>query len=239
MTRTLGFAVYVIFMFSLSVDEATATEPPLDEDVYIEGESLEFNAVIAAYKGNARRLERYLAEDIDVNEEFRNHTILRDENDRIPAGVFNYTPLLAVANSPYIDCDEARLKLAEKLLEAGADMEARDSMGRTALVCAIHRNQTALAKFLIEEGADLNTRSSMAAGMVFGLTPTHYAIRNLEILTALIDAGARIDVRDSSGKTPLEVAELFEEEEAAEILREALATERRTCRDTARRDGAR
>ena len=43
-----------------------------------------------------------------------------------------------------------------RLIAAGADLEARNSQGRTALLVATHRNAVGAARLLIEAGADVN-----------------------------------------------------------------------------------
>lgn len=46
-------------------------------------------------------------------------------------------------------------------LDAGADLEARDGEGRTALLLATHGNNVDVARELIEAGADVNAKDAM------------------------------------------------------------------------------
>ncbi|MCX6773812.1 MAG: ankyrin repeat domain-containing protein [Candidatus Micrarchaeota archaeon] len=48
------------------------------------------------------------------------------------------------------------LEDAKRLLENGADIEARDSHGWTALIYAAQNNYPEICSFLIEKGADIN-----------------------------------------------------------------------------------
>ncbi|MCK4543427.1 MAG: ankyrin repeat domain-containing protein, partial [Spirochaetales bacterium] len=57
------------------------------------------------------------------------------------------TPLQALKDGQF---EEARL-----LIEKGADFNAVDNDGRTALMFALQNNQTEIARLLIQKGADL------------------------------------------------------------------------------------
>ena len=46
-------------------------------------------------------------------------------------------------------------------LDAGADLEARDGQGRSALLLATHGNQVEAARELIEAGADVNAKDAL------------------------------------------------------------------------------
>ena len=103
------------------------------------------------------------------------------------------TPLhvAAMANSP---------KLIAALVAAGADVEARDRDGLTALHAAA--NGPAAIAALLEAGADLNALNYDED------TPLQFAVYGSGVVTpaavaALLDAGADPNVRDEYGTTPL------------------------------------
>jgi len=52
---------------------------------------------------------------------------------------------------------QSYLEEVRLLLEQGADINARDRYGQTALMNAAHTGQLALVRLLIEKGADLDT----------------------------------------------------------------------------------
>ncbi|MDV3516519.1 ankyrin repeat domain-containing protein [Stenotrophomonas sp. C1657] len=52
-------------------------------------------------------------------------------------------------------------RAVRKALDAGADLEARDGQGRTALLLATHGNSVDAARELIEAGADVNAKDAM------------------------------------------------------------------------------
>jgi ankyrin repeat protein len=50
------------------------------------------------------------------------------------------------------------MTVVEAALAAGADIEARDAVGRTALMWAAFHDQTGMTDFLIAQGADVNAQ---------------------------------------------------------------------------------
>jgi ankyrin repeat protein len=118
------------------------------------------------------------------------------------------------------------------LIDAGADLEARDEEGRTVLLRSCqYQVVPALLELLIARGADIHARDSndrtalhlgawqqsgvirilVNAGIpvdardVQGRTPLHYAIENHghEAINVLLDLGADIEARTTEGMTPL------------------------------------
>ncbi len=68
-------------------------------------------------------------------------------------GAKRCTPLHMAARRDHVD-------IAEALLECGADIEARDSVGETPLRRAVNCNQVRVAALLLARGADFNSRGS-------------------------------------------------------------------------------
>lgn len=88
------------------------------------------------------------------------------------------------------------------LLQAGADIAARDLNGETPLhLAAGFRNAAAVAA-LLEAGADVHATTRR------GDTPLHDAARNgsAEIVNALLEAGADVHATSRGGYTPLHAA---------------------------------
>ena len=95
------------------------------------------------------------------------------------------------------------MSILTALLDAGADPNARDDFGQTALYRAVLQSAAAATITLLEAGADPNARGNegwlpLLTWVVSGTDPA--------ILTALLDAGADIEARDSAGGTALHAA---------------------------------
>jgi len=91
------------------------------------------------------------------------------------------------------------VRALRQLLAAGADLEARDERGRTALLAATHANAVAAARLLIEAGADVNARDAIND------TPYLYAGArgHLEILELTLSHGADLRSVNRFGGTAL------------------------------------
>lgn len=87
----------------------------------------------------------------------------------------------------------------EKLLEAGAPIDARDDAGRTALLVATHADNRAAARALIQAGADVNARDRIDD------SPYLYAGArgHLEILRLTLAHGADLKSTNRFGGTAL------------------------------------
>jgi ankyrin repeat protein len=102
------------------------------------------------------------------------------------------------------------------LLEAGADINARDDMhGRSPLhSAAIGNHNPDVIKTLLQSGADVNTRE------LLGMTPLHRAsdTSNLDVIPALIEAGADVNARNGWGETPLHEAASSPYDSAPDVI---------------------
>ena len=97
-----------------------------------------------------------------------------------------------------------KLEDVKKLLDAGADVNAKDWKGWTLLHWAARKNTVEVAKLLIHNGADVNAKEED------GRTPLHWAAFSNASDTAklLIEGGANIKAKDVGGRTPLHVTAL-------------------------------
>jgi len=95
-----------------------------------------------------------------------------------------------------------RRQVIHMLARAGADLDAQDEEGNTALHGAYSEN---VAKALIEEGADVNIRNND------GNTPL---MKNFSVEAAklLVAAGADVHAKNHEGKTALDFARQLEPE---------------------------
>jgi ankyrin repeat protein len=86
--------------------------------------------------------------------------------------------------------------IVQKLLEAGAVVDRRDLMGRTALLYAATGPFAETVSILLGEGADPNVVDSNEH-----FSPLMHASAegNLEVVKVLVQAGARMDLKDVDG----------------------------------------
>ncbi len=85
------------------------------------------------------------------------------------------------------------------MLDAGADVNARTTLGFTPLHMAALYAPTAVADLLIERGADMHATAAE------GETPLHFAAMagNTELVRKLLQAGADVNAHEADGMTPL------------------------------------
>lgn len=155
-----------------------------------------------------------------------------------------FTPLMRA-------CERGNAEIARALIQAGADPHAARGNGGTALLDASGNNQPEALRVLIAAGADPNAKTQEGKGAMFwaagygftevvrilaragcriedpvdafGTTPLMHAVENgqAETAAALLELGAKVNARDSSGKTALQRARTEGKNEIAEILLKA------------------
>ena len=104
------------------------------------------------------------------------------------------------------------------LLDAGADVNATDKLGRSALMHASSFGLEYCVALLLERGAEVNRKDAegrtalmfAAAGSTLG--------RFVDTIPLLLKAGADTSLRDNRGKSALDIARESENEVAVEML---------------------
>jgi ankyrin repeat protein len=91
------------------------------------------------------------------------------------------------------------VRVARALLSRGANVDARDACGETALILAARYGRGEVLRVLLNHGAAVDACNNC------GHTPLHEAARtgNVDAVHLLLDAGAAVNVRSRNGETPL------------------------------------
>ena len=87
----------------------------------------------------------------------------------------------------------------KQLLAQGADVNAKNQEGKTALMGAAKKGQSEVVKILLDAKADINAQDAS------GKTALIYAAKNssLEVVKLLLAAGADVNIKDKKGETAL------------------------------------
>jgi hypothetical protein len=133
-------------------------------------------------------------------------------------------------NIPLINAVTFRHLLVTALLvDHGANVEVRDTDGKTLLQIAISRRHADMIGSLLRRGLDVNAPAPN------GDTPLLEAVYRgedaAEVIRALLDGGANIETANREGKTPLRVAAGLAEPTVFEMLLAAGANPASTARD--------
>ncbi len=143
-------------------------------------------------------LELLLVNGADVNQYWITYDSEHDPDDEMTA------LLSAVGNG--------NTELTQFLLVHGADPNARNRWGDTALHKAVLKDRSDLAELLLVNKADANARNDD------GETPLYMVKDSRELAELLLANGADVNPRDKNGKTPVSKAEFYHYSEVASLL---------------------
>jgi TPR repeat protein len=172
--------------------------------------------VIAAIHRDPEMLRRAIAAGGDVNTKAVPDEYGADLSGRTPLMHTVYVPML-LEDYGVIYEPEVRFKTVAQLLRKGADVNAQDEKGKTALHYLVSSSrirsefyemeQVQLLDTLINNGAKLNIQdkqgNTVLAQAVQATIGQHIGIMELE---KLLQAGADPNIKNNEGKTPLIIA---------------------------------
>ena len=100
------------------------------------------------------------------------------------------------------------------LLNQGANVNASNANGETALHAAASRDQVAVAQLLIQRGANINSQTTQ------GWTPLHSAARfgKTAVTQLLVNRNAQ-NLRNNQGKTAIQLAQQTKQHATVQILK--------------------
>ena len=156
-------------------------------------------------------------------------------------GPHGFTPLHKAAL-------EGRVSAAELLIDRGAEVDVRRSLGATPLHDAAFRGEASVVKLLIEKGADVNARdvqgstplhwatytgdvscgelligrgADVNAKNRYDATPLHRAVEfgHIDFTKLLIESGAELSAENSDNKSPADIAVLMDRDYVSDLLR--------------------
>ena len=111
--------------------------------------------------------------------------------------------------------DGVNPKIITELLDAGADPNAQNKLGKTPLHVSSSRKRSKTLQYFLRRGADVNARDRK------GRTPLHTVILNTRGIHLLVAAGADINAKMPDGRTPLHFAALRSRLGPFQLLAEA------------------
>jgi hypothetical protein len=98
----------------------------------------------------------------------------------------------------------APVSYVQSILDKGADVNARDEDGNTALIIAVSFGGRDVVEMLLRRGADANARNKSGETALMAAASTY--LYNLTIVKMLLDRGADINARAEDGVTALMLA---------------------------------
>ncbi|CAM9268849.1 unnamed protein product, partial [Sphacelaria rigidula] len=101
---------------------------------------------------------------------------------------------------------KGEVNTVQALLEAGADVHARDSAGGTALHAAAIGGHVDACRVLLEAGSDCNAVDQGTNSPLHMLASPTARGRGTELATLLLEWGASVDIKNSEGLTAVSAA---------------------------------
>ncbi len=117
--------------------------------------------------------------------------------------------------------DSRRVAIARLLIKANANTDLDDGYGDTALSSSVYNGYDDLSLLLVSSNAQIDTKTGVYIDGEGDITPMHRATKSPNVLQAMIKRGAKVNVADTGGDTPLHWAVRDLNVESVKLLLEA------------------
>ena len=126
-------------------------------------------------------------------------------------------------DSPFLYAGaQGRLEILRMTLAAGADLKSTNRYGGTALIPAAHRGHVETVRELLKTKIDVDHVNRLGwTALLEAIILGDGGAAHTEIVRSLVAHGARLQLADAQGVTPLEHAEQRGQRAVVEILRRA------------------
>ena len=113
--------------------------------------------------------------------------------------------------------------ICNALIKAGADVDARDEKGQTALMVVSQAANSRAMKILVDCGADVNTHDDLGWTPLLAACLTSWDAGRLKAMKTLFDAGAKLEAENHEGATALIILAERNDERALDWVRKMMA----------------
>lgn len=113
-----------------------------------------------------------------------------------------------ISDSPYLYAGaRGRLEILRMALAHGADLKSTNRFGGTAIIPAAERGHVETVRTLIAAGADVDHVNNLGwTALIEAIILADGGPRHVDIVQALVDAGANVNLADREGVSPLKLA---------------------------------
>ena len=106
------------------------------------------------------------------------------------------------------------IKIVRLLLDKGADVNAKDRSGKTAMILAAKNGHADIVRLLLDKGADVNAKADDDTTALMQAAEKG----NVDVVRALLEKGADVNVRRLDGSTALMYAAKNDNVDAVRVL---------------------